>query len=184
MNESHMTFQRFRSVCRELGETDEHNQEVLAFNLHCLGISLNFRDDPRVRETLVLDPRWLTKGIYRILNARLTEDRAGALRIVDLKEILEPATYPVETHEFLLAMMRKFEMCFRYPEPRDDEFLLPQLLGKEEPELGDEFAPHNCLIFSFFISSLAGGCHAPLHCAHMLAEQPAEEVAHGCCARV
>ena len=92
----------------------------------------------------VLNPRWVTTGIYKILNAPLLERECGELRIEDLGKILDQKAYPPSMHEFLFNLMRKFELCFRFPEPNDDAFLIPQLLGKEQPDLGAEFEPSAC----------------------------------------
>ena len=63
MQENYDSFERYRELCALLGEVDESAQEILAYSLHCLGIALNFRDDPRLREHHVLNPHWVTKGI-------------------------------------------------------------------------------------------------------------------------
>ena len=49
----------------------------------------------------------------------------------------------------MLGLMRKFELCFRFPDPRDDTYLIPQLLGKEQPALGEEFQRKVCLNFQY-----------------------------------
>src|SRR5207244_2594138 len=109
--------------------------------LHWLGIALNYRDDPRLRDTHVLNPRWVTGGIYRILTSPLVEAHHGEVSLDDLSQILDPTEYPRNIHEFFVALMRKFELCFRFPHPRDDWFLVPQLLGKEQPPEAATFAP-------------------------------------------
>ena len=67
MKENYLTFDRFCGVCVEYGENEAAVQEKLAFYLHVLGVALNYRDDPRLRDTHVLNPHWVTQGIYRIL---------------------------------------------------------------------------------------------------------------------
>jgi internalin A len=58
MPENYLTFDRYRQICAEYGETDAQGQEYLAFFLHILGIALNYKDDPRLRYTYVLNPHW------------------------------------------------------------------------------------------------------------------------------
>src|SRR5260370_25779824 len=60
-------------------------------------------------------------------------------------------------HEFLFNLMRKFELCFRFPEPNDDAFLIPQLLGKEQPDLGTECVPRTCLNLQYSYPVLPEG---------------------------
>ena len=149
MTENYIAFDRYRELCRDLGESDEAAQEELALALHCLGLALNYREDRRLRDTRVLNPHWVTNGVYKILNSSLVERNRGELRIGDLQQILDPGTYPEAMWEFLLSLMRRFELCFRFPEPRDDSFLVPELLGKDQPDVKDEFQVHACLNFQY-----------------------------------
>ena len=121
----------------------------MAANLHRLGIALNFRDDPRLRDTHVLNPRWITEGIYRILNATKLAQQKGVLRLADLVDILDAKDYPQEKHFFLLDLMKKFELCFEFPDDFEHRYLLPELLDKEEPDLKGEFKPEQCLNFEY-----------------------------------
>ncbi|MGE5053318.1 MAG: COR domain-containing protein [Acidobacteriota bacterium] len=149
MKENYLSFQKYRELCARLGETQTYAQDTLAVALHCLGIALNYRDDPRLRDTHILNPHWVTAGIYKILNSALLERTRGELHVDDLSLILDEQSYPHPLHEFLLNLMRKFDLCFRFPEPKDDTFLIPELLGKEKPDLGEQFDPGYCLNFEY-----------------------------------
>jgi internalin A len=148
-NENYISFAQYREFCSSLGEDDEEAQESLARALHCLGIALNYKDDPRLSDLHVLNPHWVTNAIYKLLNSELVQRQRGEVAIGDLSSVLDPAIYPTNMHEFVLSLMRKFELCFRFPEPRDDRYLIPQLLGKEQPQLGSEFEMDSCLNFVY-----------------------------------
>ena len=156
MKENYLSFEQFRAVCRANGETDAKAQEELAGFLHCLGIALNYKDDPRLRDTSVLNPRWVTQGIYRLLNAGQLADNKGVLRLADMAAILPAKEYPPEKHEFLMELMRKFRLCFAFPDVQH-RYLVPELLGKEEPDLKDEFEPKRCLNFEYHYGILPEG---------------------------
>jgi internalin A len=156
MKEDYLTFERYREICGENRETDVHAQETLAFYLHSLGIALNYREDPRLRDTHVLNPQWVTEGIYRILNHDKIKEQKGELRLSDLAEILNLTEYPSERHAFLLELMRKFELCFRFPD-EDDRYLIPQLLDKEQPAEINVFVPEQCLNFEYHYPVLPEG---------------------------
>ena len=49
---------------------------------------------------------------------------------------------------FLLELMRKFSLCFAFPDD-PQRYLLPELLGKEEPDTITKFDPKNCLNFEY-----------------------------------
>jgi len=89
-----------------------------------------------------LNPHWVTTGIYKLLNAeKLARDR-GVLRLDTLGALLPAEDYPAEKHEYLLELMRKFKLCFAFPnDEKDHRYLVPELLDKQEPDLGGEFDP-------------------------------------------
>src|SRR5262249_12566719 len=42
--------------------------------------------------------------------------------------------YPPDRYVFLLQLMKKFEICFRFPN-QDDTYLVPELLSRDQPSL-------------------------------------------------
>src|ERR1700749_87827 len=112
MKKNYVSFDEYREECAKLGEEDPQAQESLAFYLHSLGIALNYKDDPRLKDTHVLNPHWVTSGIYKILNANRLEKQKGEISLKDLPAILDTKEYPKKMHGFLLNLMEKFELCF------------------------------------------------------------------------
>jgi internalin A len=148
MSENYLTFERYREICADLGEEDNRAQEKLAGYLNSLGIALNYRDDPRLRDTHVLNPHWVTEGIYAILNSRLIAERHGEVSGSDLAHILDPRQYPAERYTFLLDLMRRFELCFPYlDEP--DKYLVADLLPKQQPDAATAFPIEESLKFEY-----------------------------------
>ena len=153
MPENFMGFDQFRAICAEHGEKSAKEQDELAKFLHILGIALNYRDDPRLCETSVLNPHWVTTGIYRLLNDDAIRKRRGLLKPSDLDRVLPEKDYPKDMHVFLLRLTKKFELCFPLDEEGRD-YLIPELLGKKQPKLNDEFGVDNCLCFEYHYGSL------------------------------
>jgi len=154
--ENYVTFEDFRRICADHGEADPGAQELLAGYLHSLGIALNYRDDSRLRDMHVLNPHWVTNGIYGLLNAEDVTEQRGELGIADLPGILDSAAYPPERHRFLIDLMRKFELCFSFPD-NDDHFLIPELLAKEQPPEVKQFDLTGCLNFQYHYPVLPEG---------------------------
>jgi internalin A len=148
MADNYISFEQYRQFCQHDGEADRSAQDSLAVHLHSLGIALNYKDDPRLRDTHVLNPHWVTNGIYTLLNAPELADRKGELAATCLDRLLDASHYPPERHGFLLDLMRKFELCFRFEED-DGRFLIPDLLDKQQPEAAKSFDPHQCLNFRY-----------------------------------
>ena len=133
MKESFVTFPHYREICVEEGVKAAETQDNLATILDCLGIALNYRNDARLRDTTVLKPRWLVDGIYSILRWLHKNETNGEMRLADIpKALTNKKLYPPDMHEFLLALMEKFELCF----PLDSEkglYLVPGLLNANQP---------------------------------------------------
>jgi internalin A len=150
---SWLTFEDFREFCNERGITKARDQEALAESLHDLGLMLSFRKDEALRDVGVLNPQWITRGIYQILNSRRMREAQGKFTAATFAEVLPKAIYPPALHPFLLALMRKFRLCH----PLDDKgekYLTPELLTKEGPNLEAEFPPEKCLGFVYRYESV------------------------------
>ena len=148
MTDNYITFEQYREICQEDGEIEHSAQDSLAVHLHSLGIALNYKDDPRLRDTHVLNPHWVTNGIYTLLNAPELTDTKGELEMVCLERTLNLNDYPPERHGFLLELMRKFELCFRFEED-ENRYLIPDLLDKQQPPEAADFNPAECLNFRY-----------------------------------
>jgi hypothetical protein len=55
-----------------------------------------------------------------------------------------------------MDLMEKFELCFEFEGERG-HYLIPELLGKEEPESRAEFPPEHCLNFQYHYNILPEG---------------------------
>jgi internalin A len=155
MTENYIDFETYREICRSHGEADPHKQERLAFYLHLLGIILNYSEDDRLKDTNILNPHWVTKGVYRIITSDILQQNQGKLDRAYLREILDSQEYPPACYDFLLCLMRKFELCFPFPEAIDS-YLVPNLLRKQQPPT-DEFQPIYSLNFRYAYPVLPEG---------------------------
>jgi internalin A len=131
----HLSLPEFRKICKECGESDQEKQDSLARLLHRLGAVLHFVDEPRLRDTSVLNPHWVTDGVYRLLRFKDRPGSDGTLTLADALSALPGETE--ETARFLLRLMERFEMCF----PLDEQvgksagkWLIPGALDPFQPE--------------------------------------------------
>jgi internalin A len=156
LRKNFVSFDQYRKVCRRLHVKSEAQQNLLGRYLHDLGVMLNFREDERLQDTHVLKPRWVTEGIYTILNTPQLAKQRGELRVRDLRGILPDKEYPAHMHTFILDLMKKFELCFTFPDS-DTHYLIPELLDIQEPEAAAEFKPAECLNFRYKYEVLPEG---------------------------
>lgn len=156
MKENYLSFDHYREICDQFGEHKPDDQDRLAGYLHSLGIAVNFKDDPRLKDTHVLNPRWITKGIYQILTAEKLARQKGVLYLEDLPAILNTEDYPPSKHLFLLDLMKKFDLCFEFSDEQH-RYLVPELLEKQEPDLKGDFRSGQCLNFHYHYNIVPGG---------------------------
>lgn len=145
---SWMRFPDFRELCANHGETDPVGQERLAGWLHDLGIALNYREDQRLNDTTVLDPLWVTRGIYAVLTSTGLAKAGGVLHETDVPKLLRERKvnakdYPPDLQRFLIALMRKFELAYELPGKGGGD-LVPELLPAKQPASVAKFPSENC----------------------------------------
>jgi internalin A len=128
-----ITHDKYRELCAENEVSDETSQRTLIGFLHDLGVVLHFQDDPRLEALGILNPQWVTNGVYKILNSHSLFQNKGVLTVSMLDEILNLPEYPRGKRLFIVDMMKKFELCYDI-EP-DKTFLVPDLLPKDQPDL-------------------------------------------------
>jgi len=156
MDRNYLSFDEYRQFCQEHGEMDSEAQELLAVYLHRLGVVLNYCDDPRLQDTHILNPHWVTTGIYKVLNSEILAQQKGEIRLEDLAKILDASEYPAAMRRFIFDLMKKFNLCFSFPDD-DTRYLVPELLDKQEPEEAEEFPPEECLNFQYHYPVLPEG---------------------------
>jgi GTPase SAR1 family protein len=135
--ENYIPHSRYLEMCKAHNIDDSLDHKRLIGLLHDLGIVIHDQEVRRLQETNILNPEWVTPGIYRTLNANVLFQSKGVLAAADLDNIFDRKEYPTDKHDLLLGMMRKFELCFRF-EGDDQTFLIPELLPKDEPSTGED----------------------------------------------
>jgi len=148
--ENYLSYEAYQALCAQQKITETDSQNTLCGFLHDLGIVLNFRDDnrfDRLRETNVLNPEWVTNAAYKLLNNVELCKNHGVFSKSDLANLLDAKNYPSpKEHQFIIDMLQKFEMCFPLADTASN-YLIPQLLPNNEPDLGWDKA--NSLRFEY-----------------------------------
>jgi small GTP-binding protein len=143
---SYISYTDYESLCTESQVADESSRNQLLRLLHDLGAALNFSDpdDPyELHNTIVFDPEWVTDAVYRIITNPLLGETRGVLKRDQLAGLLKnKKKFPPIQHDLIIDLMRKFELCFDFPDASGDRYLVPERLAKVEPDVGwDEGDP-------------------------------------------
>ncbi|HMQ89085.1 MAG TPA: COR domain-containing protein, partial [Flavilitoribacter sp.] len=150
MKEDYIESADYRRICIENEVTKEFSQDVLLKFLHDLGVVINFRNLKNF-DTQILNPLWLTNGVYRIINSKIVgEDAKGLIleddfdRIINDPRFLKAGNttdkiyhYPKNKLNYIVRVMQEFELCFQLDA---HTYVVPQLLPVQEPDFQAEGA--------------------------------------------
>ncbi|OHB64560.1 MAG: hypothetical protein A2Y76_11060 [Planctomycetes bacterium RBG_13_60_9] len=139
--ENYIEMSQYYSLCTRHNVQTQKEQDRLLRFLHDLGSILCFNDPDspyQLREMSVLNPAWVTRGVYRVLNSARVAKRRGQLLRADLSKILSKRSHPAKCHEFIVEVMKKFELCFAIEEGQ--KWLVAELLPTDEPDINWDHA--------------------------------------------
>lgn len=150
MRGNFLTYRQYTNLCARYGEKQLAAQADLAGILHALGLALYFGKDPRLHDTRVLNPSWVTGGVYAVLRASSVAQKHGQLAVADMPRVLQEAQelkviratdYSPQTHGFILELMRAFQLCYASEEEKGKptRYLVPELLPEFEPKMTQQW---------------------------------------------
>ena len=135
MSRPFINYQDYGEMC-DRDRVRPKDRQILVRFLADLGVVVHFADYA-LQDVYVLDPSWTTNGVYTIINSEHLAETQGILDLRHLPDLLDPDTYPRERHQYLVALMKKFELCY---ELEGSRVLIPDLLRQTTPafDLQDE----------------------------------------------
>ena len=141
VNEYFISYEKYKEMCTKEKIIEKSSQDTLVDFLNDLGVILHFRDIALL-DTHVLEPKWITNAVYRIINSKKLAECNGVLRLGLLDEILKKKEdddyyYPREKYRYIIDLMKKFELCYEIDR---QTVLLPDLLEVQEPEFDFDYA--------------------------------------------
>ena len=127
----------YATLCRE-HKVDQ--QTVLDGNwllkiLDQLGVIVHFPDMADEMDEYILNPRWLTYGVYTIMyNEQPRITRKQAVELLCAKPVADQdgnvLTYPASKCRIVFDAMEKFKLCYFLPQDRE-QIIIPALLPSD-----------------------------------------------------
>ena len=141
MTENFISYDEYKAICTKENITEKSSQDTLVDFLNDLGVILHFKDF-KLLDTDVLEPKWVTEAVYRIINSEKLAEAKGVLKLSLLDEILEKRKktdyhYPPDRYPYIIELMKKFELCY---EIDGQTVLIPDLLEVQEPRIDFDYA--------------------------------------------
>ena len=134
MDDNFISYEKYKNLCIEENIVDKSAQNTLLDFLNDLGVVLHFKDF-ELFDTHILNPEWLTRSIYKILNSDELRNSKGFLRLNLVSDILKQVdnldfVYPPDKYNYIIDLMKKFELCYEIDK---ETILIPDLLDFQEP---------------------------------------------------
>ena len=137
-------------------EPDRQKALYLSRYLHDLGVFLHFQDDRRLRRTVIIQNPWATEAVIRMLDDEQVKGNQGRFTIEDCGRLWSSSAY-ADMHDELLALMEKFELCYKLPESQPETWLVPQLLCPSLPDYVSSWPLPSDLVLSYRYEFLPRG---------------------------
>ncbi len=143
----HLSQGRFKIACRHNGLSNPEEQQQAIKFLNDLGILLHF-DEFGMRDFYVLDPLWVTSGVYRIITSNEVARQEGIIQLDQLHKMVNKgprntAQYLPESQktiqygdrelEYLAKLMTRFKLGYFTNTNGEKSLLIPSLLDVNTP---------------------------------------------------
>lgn len=134
MGDNFISYEKYKNLCIKENIVDKSVQNTLLDFLNDLGVVIHYKDF-ELLDTHILNPEWLTRSIYKIINSEELANSKGVLRLNLLSNIFEQKDnldffYPPEKYNYIIDLMKKFELCYEIDK---QTILIPDLLDFQEP---------------------------------------------------
>ncbi|MCX6584250.1 MAG: GTP-binding protein [Candidatus Aminicenantes bacterium] len=167
INSDYIDFDQYKQICRDIDPgISENAMKVLVRLLNDLGIMLNIPEHRRLEETQVLNPGWLTNGVYQIITSSRLKDNRGRISFKEIETILggprNKGRYrDLKARNIIMDMMEHFKLCYSLPTPDNDCYLIPAALPLDSPA-SLQWQPIAPLRFQYQYKTLPAGIIANL----------------------
>ena len=129
---NYISLEEYLAVCKANGFNETKDSLQLSGYLHDIGVFLHFQDEPLLRRTIILKPRWGTDAVFKVLDNKTVIRNLGRFTRADLEGIWDTPEYEDKRDELLQLMMR-FKLCYEIPTQKES-YIAPQLLTENQPE--------------------------------------------------
>jgi len=137
---NYISLDEYLEICKK-HYRKEDSALFLSEYFHDLGVFIHFQNDVDLKDIVILNHEWITRGVYKILDDRKVIKQKGKFTYEDIKRIWSNEEHKLKTRELISLMKNtKFDLCF---ELKNGEFIVPRLLPVDEVEHNWVSSPHN-----------------------------------------
>lgn len=132
--------------------------ESLLLYLHDLGEVLYFPDEEVLKDTIIVNPEWVSKQIAKVLDSDKVTKNAGFLTNEIVKELWQDLGIGME--ERLLALMEKFDLSYKTKDDNNISLVVEKLKFEEPIEYlnkWNEFNTKSEISFKYVLNTIPPG---------------------------
>jgi small GTP-binding protein len=154
---------KFHQICNRsnVAKEGDLNRYWLLKLLDDLGMIIHF-EKIKWTKAYVLNPHWLTYGVYTVLYEDKTKRQQGRVTLQDVYDFLNQHTvktddgvtlnYPIDRCQFIIEAMEQFKLCYCV-DSKDKTYVIPDLLPSDRPK-DLNFDKQSALAFDFDFEGL------------------------------
>lgn len=121
----------FEVLCEKYNVNDENQQSTLLSILNQIGTIVTYENNHRLNVMQIINPLWVTNGVYKIIRSEVLERTKGILKLDDFEQIFKgDLRYKKRHYRWLSDLLNQFEVAFGISE---SEILIPTKLESNQP---------------------------------------------------
>lgn len=144
---NYVALDEYFTICKENGFVESKDSLQLSDYLNDIGVFLHFQDDPLLKKTVILKPKWGTDAAYKVLDNKTVIKNLGRFTRADLNVIWSALEYE-DMRDELLQLMMKFKLCYEIPAQKGT-YIAPQLLTENQPDYSWDEAENLLLRYTY-----------------------------------
>ena len=123
----------FESLCEKHGVINIDTQDTLLKILNQIGTIVTYEDHSRLNMMQIINPLWVTNGVYKIIRSHIIDDTEGYIDSKILKQIFQGDDRYKERHyTWLIDLLNKFEVSFNI-DISNSRSLIPAKISANKP---------------------------------------------------
>lgn len=149
VNERYIRERDYKKYCSEVGISKPEVINELLYRFVNLGVCFRCEEETWTRSFLLLEPKWVTNAIYKILFNQHKKVYNGIIGVSDIQDCLmggeaawsvdESMSYNEDEVNYILKVMRSCGLSFSMNDAEENEFI-PMLCDRNESHLMKAYA--------------------------------------------
>lgn len=149
ISDDYIPYERFEKICEEQNIHDQKDQEKALSYLATVGDVIHYKNDPVLKNLIILNPLWLIDAIYAVITCAEIDEyhKKGRFDLTWLAAFLSKSTdtrtkvykESESTHILNLMLKNNLDICYKY---NDTDYLIPLCMPEniiDEPVFNDEY---------------------------------------------